>query len=179
MALLPSRGSVRKSTSFTHAGIVSAAICAEFRLAFALCTPSAMRSEITKLLLQIIVLMLYSTPVRGSPLLMANQAQKKAEDRVKAFRYPLHMLQCSVSIFLCALYVQVDYTSRIFVCCLCVVRSVCVRNCYSSCNSLIHTAMSRQFHGGALLALTVLYALLRFGVFSAGWERMHTILFGG
>ena len=39
--------------------------------------------------------------------------------------------------------------------------------------------MSRQFHGGALLALTVLYALLRFGFFSAGWERMHTILFGG
>merc|ERR1711934_1234434 len=37
----------------------------------------------------------------------------------------------------------------------------------------------RKYHGGALLVLIAGYALLRFVVFSAGWERIHTMLFGG
>ena len=40
-------------------------------------------------------------------------------------------------------------------------------------------AVRRQYHGGALLALIALYALVRFVLFSGGWERYHTILFGG
>jgi len=40
-------------------------------------------------------------------------------------------------------------------------------------------AMRRQYHGGALMALLAIYALVRFVVFSSGWDRHHTVLFGG
>ena len=35
----------------------------------------------------------------------------------------------------------------------------------------------RQYHGGALLAVFLIYAAFRFGLFAAGWERFHTIAF--
>mmetsp|Transcript_55023 Transcript_55023/g.130159 ORF Transcript_55023/g.130159 Transcript_55023/m.130159 type:complete len:164 (-) Transcript_55023:73-564(-) len=35
----------------------------------------------------------------------------------------------------------------------------------------------RQYHGGALLVVFLIYAAFRFGLYSVGWERMHTIAF--